>query len=213
MLLKADEISHLLQESQVEGSKEAEDPLFITPMANAVELQRDGAGSIDLRLGTWFETLRQARMGHLSVKNESEQHAQLAKSVYVPFGGSYYLHPGSFVLSITLEWLRIPSCLAAYVIGKSSWGRRGLIIATATGVHPGFTGSLTLELSNVGELPVEILPGMPICQLFFHRSPNASKLVNPSQFAARRKPTIGNIALDPIARKLAGLPPSTPANP
>ena len=159
MILKSDRIAKLLQD----GAKpETEDPLVITPTPpDLTKLAERGSGSIDIRLGTWFMTLRQARMTHLAIDAPGSQ-VQLTKTHYVPFGSEYYLHPRSFVLSVTLEWIRLPKNLAAYVIGKSSWGRRGLIIATATGVHPGFKGCLTLELSNVGELPIAIKPGMEI---------------------------------------------------
>jgi hypothetical protein len=106
-------------------------------------------------------------------------------------------------VSVTLEWIRLPKNLAAYVIGKSSWGRRGLIIATATGVHPGFKGCLTLELSNVGELPIAIKPGMNICQLFLHKVETENDELDKSLFIGLRRPTIGKLQLDPIARKLA----------
>ena len=56
--------------------------------------------------------------------------------------------------------------LSAYVVGRSSWGRDGLIIATATGVHPGYSGIITLEISNVGEIPIYLYPGLSIAQLF-----------------------------------------------
>ena len=106
------------------------------------------------------------------------------------------------MLGVTLEWVRFPTNLAAYVIGKSSWGRRGLIIATAAGVHPGFTGCLTLELSNVGEIPIAINPGIPICQLFLHKT-TQTDLVDKSTFVGLRQPALGKVELDEISRKLA----------
>jgi dCTP deaminase len=94
--------------------------------------------------------------------------------------------------------------LTAYVIGKSSLGRRGLIIATATGVHPGFKGCLTLELSNVGEIPVAIKPGMEICQIFIHEtSKEDSENIDRSQFVGSRKPRLGVVTLDTFAQKLS----------
>src|SRR5579883_2067634 len=182
------------------------DPLVIVPMVDPDEFAASGSASIDLRLGTWFVSLRQARMSHLEVDAPS-QNIQFAKTHYVPFGESYYLHPRSFVLATTLEWLRLPGNMAAYVIGRSSWGRRGLIIATATGVHPGFKGCLTLEITNVGEIPIAIRPGMAICQLFFHEvigdeSSNSDR----SQFAGSRKPSIGRIRPDDFFRKLTNRP-------
>ena len=112
--------------------------------------------------------------------------------------------PRSFVLGVTLEWIRLPKDLAGYVTAKSSWGRRGLIIATATGVHPGFTGCLTLELSNVGEIPIAIKPGMTICQLFLHSvDDSGSEHTDRSRFVGMRKPILGEITQDEMARKLA----------
>jgi dCTP deaminase len=94
--------------------------------------------------------------------------------------------------------------VAGYVVGKSSLGRRGLIIATATGVHPGFTGCLTLELTNVGEIPVAIQPGMRICQLFLHRvGGRASKNVDKSTLVGLRRPQLGLYKTDKVATRLA----------
>jgi dCTP deaminase len=96
----------------------------------------------------------------------------------------------------------MPTNLAAYVIGRSSWGRRGLIIATAAGVHPGYTGCLTLELTNVGEIPIEIKPGFTICQLFLNTVKGERDLVDKSRYIGHRKPTLGRIEPDQIAQKL-----------
>ncbi|MEW5724531.1 MAG: hypothetical protein AB1896_15580, partial [Thermodesulfobacteriota bacterium] len=116
---------------------------------------------------------------------------------------AFVLHPKAFVLGITLEWFRLPANRAATVIGRSSWGRYGLIIATATGVHPGFTGCLALELSNIGEIPITIKPGTTICQIFVHKVESGKEeLVDRSSFVGRRKPTLGVIELDKIAEAL-----------
>ncbi len=140
MILKSDRLATLLTEGKDENNP---DPLVITPSPrNMQELADSGAGSIDLRLGTWFVTLRQARMPCLDI-DKPGGHSKLTKMHFVPFGEEYYLHPRNFVLAITLEWMRLPRNLAAYVTGKSSWGRRGLVIATATGVHPGYKGCLS----------------------------------------------------------------------
>lgn len=210
MILKSDVIAKMLEEGSKPGAK---DPLVITPTPPDLKaLAESGSASIDIRLGTWFVTLRQARMTHLGIDEGVEQ-PQLTKTQYVPFGTKYILHPGSFVLSVALEWIRLPRDIAAYVTGKSSWGRRGLIIATATGVHPGFKGCLTLELSNVGELPIETKPGVQICQLFLHRVETKTDELDKSPFVALRKPTVGKITLDPIARKLADAYSNTAAGP
>jgi dCTP deaminase len=202
MILKADEIAHRLNLPH----DKAADRLYIRPQPTIESLQESGAASVDLRLGTWFVTLRQHRLPLLDVISDPSTRtddSRLSKTRYVPFGEKFFLHPHSFVLGVTLEWIRFPNNLAGYVVGRSSWGRRGLIIATAAGVHPGFTGCLTLELTNVGEVPVAVMPGMTICQLFIHQVQTNSALVDKSSLVGRRQPTVGRIELDEIARKLA----------
>ena len=159
---------------------------------------------MDLRLGCWFQVFRAIRLSHLDVYDESTtlpNESKLTKHHYVAFGEPFILHPRAFVLAVTLEWIRLPSNLAGYVVRRSSWGRHGLIIATATGVHPGFTGCLTLELTNVGEVPITVKPGTTICQLFLHKvDVGDPKRVDLSHFIGNRRPTIGPITLDPIAQ-------------
>ena len=200
MILKAEDIYREIK------NPDKHDPLVITPMLDLEDLSNSGAASVDIRLGCWFMSCRQSRVGVFDVYEKDvpiPSESKLAKSYYVPFGAKFILHPKAFVLGVTLEWIRLPSNRAAYVVGRSSWGRHGLIIATATGVHPGFTGCLTLELSNVGEIPVTVKPGTTICQLFIHevRGSNTPKVYR-SSFVGRRKPTLGTIKLDSIAQKL-----------
>lgn len=202
MILKADQIAR-----ELESPEDLDDPLIITPNPGIEALRASGAASLDLRLGRWFLACRPSRTGLLDVYERSAQtpnEAKLTKTYYVPFGEGFVLHPRAFVLGVTLEWFRLPANRAAYVIGRSSWGRHGLIIATATGVHPGFTGCLTLELSNVGEVPITVKPGTHICQIFIQKVETGDKgLVDQSSFVGRRKPTLGTIRLDQIAEDLA----------
>jgi dCTP deaminase len=201
MILKADEIANRLRA----GPEKQRDRLIVRPLPDLRGLEESGSASIDLRLGTWFVSLRHTRYPALLVDddpNVAAKNATLSKMQFVPFGKEFIVQPRAFVLGVTLEWVRFPSTLAGYVIGKSSWGRRGLIIATAAGVHPGFAGCLTLELSNVGEIPIAIKPGIPICQLFIH-STTQTDFVDKSLFVGHRRPTLGRIDLDDVARKLA----------
>jgi dCTP deaminase len=201
----------IIKASQVAGElgspPNPKDPLIITPQPNLEDLKKSGAASIDIRLGCWFLACRPSRAGLFDVYEnhaDAPNEAKLTKSYYVPFSEGFVLHPRNFVLGITLEWIRLPANRAAYVVGRSSWGRHGLIIATATGVHPGFTGCLTLELSNVGEIPIRIKPGTAICQIFIHDvSSGDPEYVDRSPFIGRRKPTLGTIELDETAKKLA----------
>lgn len=200
MILNAEEIYREIK------NPEKHDPLVIAPMLGLESPNNPGEASVDLRLGCWFMSCRQSRVSVFDVYEKDipvPSESKLAKSHYVPFGKEFILHPKAFVLGVTLEWIRLPSNRAAYVVGRSSWGRYGLIIATATGVHPGFTGCLTLELSNVGEIPITVKPGTTICQLFIQevRGLDLEKVTH-SSFIGRRKPTLGTIKLDPVAQKL-----------
>ena len=202
MILKADRIAR-----ELEDRSDAEDLLIISPKPNIHDIRSSGAASLDVRLGRWFLTCRPSRIGMLDVykpRSEVPSEAKLTKSYYVPFGEGFVLHPKAFVLGVTMEWFRLPADMAAYVVGRSSWGRHGLVIATASGVHPGFTGCLTLELANIGEIPVTIRPGTTICQVFFHKVEVGDRThVDRSNFIGRRKPTLGHIELDRIAESLA----------
>jgi dCTP deaminase len=141
--------------------------LIITPL---LERSQIGRGAVDLRLGTEFLLLRRTRRAGLDPGVDSQQDVDaLQERVVVPFGEKLWLHPAHFVLAATLEYLRLPDDMGAYVVGRSSWGRVGLIVATAVFVHPGFRGCLTLELVNDGDSPIALAPGIRIAQLAIHR--------------------------------------------
>lgn len=206
MILKADRIAHLLE------NPEQDDPLVIAPQPDIKKLKESGSASVDLRLGCWFAVLRQTRSSLLDIgqmggeKTVTKDETSLTKMHYVRFGDRFILHTNCFVLGVTLEWIRLPNYLGGYVTSRSSWGRRGLIIATAVGVHPGFTGCLTLELSNVGEMPIALYPGTAISQFFIHKVDSGSDNVDRSRLIGKRKPTLGRIECDEFARKIAGIP-------
>jgi len=190
------------------------DPLSIVPFPPLEALKKTHNASVDLRLGNWFLTMRENRVSEISAAGPDEQwsESQLTKAHYVGFGDSFVIHPGGFALGVTLEWIRLPRTLGAYVVGKSGWGRAGLIIATAVGVHPRFNGCLTLELSNVGTVPVGLHPGVAICQVFFHSVEGEQcEHAQESKFSGSRRPRLGKIQLDEIARKLMQRgPPALP---
>ncbi len=195
MLLTVDAICDQLKEEPQDGGM----GLPIIPQPDIEELRRRGGASIDLRLGRWFLTVRQSSAPVIEL--DDEQHTPIGqKSYFVPFEEKFYLHPGRFVLGITLEWIRLPERICGYVTGRSSWGRRGLIIETAAGIHPGFSGCLALELANVGELPIALKPGMRICQIFLHQTTSGQTVA--SSFDGRRRPVLGAIRKDKIQARL-----------
>lgn len=201
MLLKAKELAALIRQSQTN------DPLSLSvvPTPNLDALGSSGTASIDLRLGRWFRTMRQSRTALIKIvdpdTDDDKNPIKLTKEYFVRFGDRFVLHPNKFVLGATLEWIRLPPTLAAYITGKSSLGRRGLIIETAAGIHPGFTGCLTLEITNVGEVPVSLVPGMPICQVFFHEVADPMARAA-SRFIGRRKAVLGAAEVDEVVQKL-----------
>jgi dCTP deaminase len=119
--------------------------------------------SIDVRLDNRFRVFYTARHPYIDVKQPMDD---LTELVEVKPDDAFILHPGEFVLGSTLEEVGIPSDLAARLEGKSSLGRLGLMTHSTAGfLDPGFTGHVTLELSNVANLPITLYPGMRIGQI------------------------------------------------
>src|SRR6478735_1322170 len=123
--------------------------------------------SVDVRVDRRFRVFHNARHPFIDVRAPMED---LTELVEPPEGEPFILHPGEFVLGQTLERVRLPDDLVARLEGKSSLGRLGLVIHSTAGfVDPGFEGNLTLELSNLANLPITIYHGMPIGQISFMR--------------------------------------------
>ncbi|SDY25000.1 dCTP deaminase [Modestobacter sp. DSM 44400] len=119
--------------------------------------------SIDVRLDRFFRVFNNARYTHI---DPALQQDDLTTLVEPAAEEPFVLHPGEFVLGSTLEVVRVPDDLAARLEGKSSLGRLGLLTHSTAGfVDPGFSGHITLELSNVANLPITLWPGMKIGQL------------------------------------------------
>ncbi len=192
----------LLSKEIVRGNAGEESGIAVVPTPEIVRLADGGEAAVNLRLGRWFLTLRQSSETHLkATPGGPSNENKFSKKYFVPFGEPFILHPNRFVLASTLEWIRLPVNYAAFVVGKSTLGRRGIIIETAAGVHPGFSGCLTLEIANVGEVPVELVSGMLICQLFFH-SLTGDLSASQTSLAGQRKPRLGKLRDDPILTKL-----------
>jgi dCTP deaminase len=121
--------------------------------------------SIDLHLAGRFQVFRNARYPYIDPAVEQDGLMDLVSAtVEQPF----VLHPGEFVLGATVERIVLPDDIVARLEGKSSLGRLGLLIHSTAGyIDPGWDGTLTLELSNVANLPIVLTPGMPIGQISF----------------------------------------------
>lgn len=138
--------------------------LDITPLgSDAVQ-----AASIDLRLGNWFLMARRSRLTKVAIRHRTDRFMLATigmEEIFVPIDQTVLVHPGDFMLGVTLEFVALPADLSGFVEGRSSIGRTGLIVATAAPVAPSFHGVLVLELANTGTVPIELGPGDPIAQL------------------------------------------------
>lgn len=145
------------------------DPLVITPLLNPKD--QIGDASIDVRLGSEFIVIKKRALRSLDFR----EHASIRRNirgyqerVRIEYTRGFVLHPNQLVLGSTLEYVKLPTTVGCHVIGRSSWGRLGLVIETASAVAPCFSGAITLELLNVGEVPIVLYPGVRIAQLVFH---------------------------------------------
>src|ERR1041384_6270250 len=121
--------------------------------------------SVDLRVDRYFRVFRNDTTPFIDPKRNQED---LTELVEVAEDKAFILHPGEFVLGSTLEVVSLPDDLVARLDGKSSLGRLGLLIHSTAGfIDPGFEGNVTLELSNVANLPITIYQGMKIGQISF----------------------------------------------
>lgn len=151
----------------------SDDPeqLVVTPLIDPDHRVQDA--TIDLRLGTEFIVTKRSKITSLDPLEERESQGskilEYQEKIHVNIGSRFILHPHQFVLGGTFEYLKMPVDMLAYVLGRSSWGRVGLVIATATVVHPSYAGIITLELTNVGDTPIALYPGIRVAQLAFHQ--------------------------------------------
>ncbi|NLE82376.1 MAG: dCTP deaminase [Rhodococcus sp.] len=148
--------------------------------------------SVDVRLDSLFRVFNNTKYTHI---DPAQQQDELTSLVEPGEGEPFVLHPGEFVLGSTLEVCSLPDDLAGRLEGKSSLGRLGLLTHSTAGfIDPGFNGHITLELSNVANLPITLWPGMKIGQLCLLRLSSAAE--NPygssaagSKYQGQRGPT------------------------
>lgn len=136
--------------------------LGVTPL-NEDSIQ---PASIDCRLGTNFLVVEDRQMHTIDLSSEILYRQIEGESIIIP--------PHSFLLATTMEYIKLPNNLTAFVEGRSSIGRIGLFIQNAGWVDPGFEGQITLELFNANSLPIRLEAGRRICQLVFCRMDQAA---------------------------------------
>jgi dCTP deaminase len=148
--------------------------------------------SVDVRIDRFFRVFNNSRYTHI---DPSIQQDELTAMVEPEGDEPFVLHPGEFVLGSTLEIVTLPDDLAGRLEGKSSLGRLGLLTHSTAGfIDPGFNGHITLELSNVANLPIMLWPGMKIGQLCLFRLSSAAEhpygsAIYGSRYQGQRGPT------------------------
>jgi dCTP deaminase len=157
--------------------------------------------SIDLRLGREFLEFQRTNISCIHPTKEEEVDEYVTETVVDP-DDEFVLHPGDFVLGTTKERVEIPPDLLAHVQGRSSLGRLAIVIhATAGVIDPGYTGQITLELSNLGTAPVALTPDMRISQLIFTEMKSAAEkpygIERGSKYQEQVGPQASKIQSDP----------------
>ena len=148
--------------------------------------------SVDLHLDRRFRVFRNSRYPFIDVRADQPE---LTELVEISGDDPFILHPGEFVLGSTFERVQLPNDLVARLEGKSSLGRLGLLIHSTAGyVDPGWEGNLTLELSNVANLPITLYDGMKIGQISFQRLSSPAEVAYGeasigSKYRGQRDPT------------------------
>ena len=145
--------------------------------------------SIDLRLGTHFLKVAEDDIDTIHLDRPLHYVEVTKESIVIP--------PGSFMLASTMEFIRLPNDVTAFVEGRSSIGRIGLFVQNAGWVDPGFEGELTLELFNANRQPIRLQSGRRICQLVFARMDRPATLPYQGKYQGQRRPMGSRIYQDP----------------
>lgn len=159
MLISDQDIRGELEQGRI--TLEPYDPQMVQP------------ASIDVRLDRFFRLFDNHKYPYI---DPSQNQSELTRLVEVAAGDPFILHPGEFVLGATYEQVTLPEDIAARLEGKSSLGRLGLLTHSTAGfIDPGFSGQVTLELSNMATLPIMLWPGSKVGQLCFFRLTSPSE--------------------------------------
>jgi dCTP deaminase len=158
------------------------------------------ASSMDLHLGSTFKVYEHSKFAVLDPK-APETFTGKMRTITVEPGEPFIVQPGEFALGVTQECVTVPDDLVVRVEGRSSLGRLGIIVHSTAGfVDPGFSGTLTLEISNLNRLPVALYPGMRVCQLAFLRMSSPAEVTYDkkagSKYMGQLLPSESKLSLD-----------------
>lgn len=157
-----------------------------------------GSCMIDLKLGHTFRVFNHSKTPYLDPKNPKTLAAATAE-VIIKEQDAFILHPGEFVLAVTREYIEMPDDLTGRLEGRSSIGRLGVVIhSTAANIECGFRGNITLELANMGRIPVMLYPGIRICSLSFEQLTSPAEVPyykkKSAKYVGQKKPEASRIA-------------------
>ena len=173
--------------------------IVINPLTNPeVQIQ---PSSVDLRIGSEFKGFRIIRKPCIDPMDQSDLDSYM-ESFYIDEGEPFIIHPGEFALATTYETIKLPHDLVARVEGRSSMGRLGVTMHVTAGyIDPGFMGKITLEISNIGKMPVALYTGQRVCQIVFETmtSPSERPYGHPdrdSKYMGQKSPVTSKIKHD-----------------
>lgn len=157
-----------------------------------------GSCMIDLQLGNTFRVFNHSRTPYLDPQ-EPNTLKEATAEVVIPKGEPFILHPGEFILAMTREYIEMPDDLTGRLEGRSSIGRMGVVVhSTAANIECGFRGNITLELANMGRIPVMLYPGMRICSLSFEELSSPAEVPyykkKGAKYVGQKKPEASKIA-------------------
>ena len=164
--------------------------IVVKPKPNLVT--QLGTSSLDLRLGYYFRVFKHRRRPFVDPLDPATME-DMTEEIKISAKEPYVIQPDEFVLASILEWVELPDDISARIDGRSSLGRLGLVIhSTAGHIDAGFKGSITMEMTNIGMMPILLYPMMRICQLVFE--PLSSPAERPytkkpgAKYAGKKKP-------------------------
>lgn len=158
---------------------------------------RFGGASVDLTLSEEirvFNTLKCSYIDYRLVKEDPDYLPSVTDPLTLTDGAPLILHPGKVIICSTAEWIEVPADLCAELQGRSSLARIGILPHTAGKIDPGWKGKMTLEVSNVSEIPVALYHGVSICQILFHELSSPADLSykgTTSRYQGQAGPRVG----------------------
>lgn len=172
--------------------------ITIEPLEDEKQIQ---PSSVDMRLGNEFKVFKVIRKPYIDPKDPEDVSSYMESTIVNP-GEAFIIHPNEFALATTNEYVKVPDNLVARVEGRSSMGRLGVTMHVTAGfIDPGFEGKITLEISNIGAMPVALYPGQRVCQIVFETMTTPSEIpyghpTRNSKYMGQVKPESSRIKQD-----------------